>query len=469
MPDQLLSIPGYSILRYNRVHKKGGGIIAYIKNNLNFRELTPPQSTSVIESIWVKISLERLPRNLSPLLLGCFYHPPGNNDQEFLQHLSDSLDSFRLAYPSPAIVLMGDFNRLKDSTLKRDFSLKQIVSQATRGNAILDCIYTNLDQFYKEPEILPPLLSSDHLVVLAEPMAPHLIPRPPPKRIMKRSYPSSHKTLFAHAIAAVDWTQLYTLSSCQEKYQEFTNVIRTMIEGFFPLKQVTVCDTDKPWVTPRFKEHISKRQQYLKQGNKVMYNFFRNIVNREAKSLRRNYFNNQVQELKQTNSRKWWGAMRNFLGSDNKSSSMIRLQQQLGTDTPGLAAAINAFFESVSSDMSPLRPLPDDILDQQTPDEFLLTVKEVEQSLCSLDTRKSSGPDSIPTWVLRDFCVVLAPPVCHLFNTSLLEGYVPDVWKSADVVPIPKVPNPSNIRSDLRPISLTPVQSVWKRLYANGL
>ena len=45
--------------------------------------------------------------------------------------------------------------------------------------------------------------------------------------------------------------------------------------------------------------------------------------------------------------------------------------------------------------------------------------------------------------------------MCAIFNASIREGYVPNRWKEANVVPVPKANPPRSIESDLRPISLT--------------
>ena len=60
----------------------------------------------------------------------------------------------------------------------------------------------------------------------------------------------------------------------------------------------------------------------------------------------------------------------------------------------------------------------------------------------------------MPNWFLRDFAPVLYQPICSIFNSSIREVIVPLIWKSANVIPIPKVHLPRNIESDLRPISL---------------
>ena len=50
-------------------------------------------------------------------------------------------------------------------------------------------------------------------------------------------------------------------------------------------------------------------------------------------------------------------------------------------------------------------------------------------------------------------------PLCSIFNSSLRQGFFPSLWKSANVLPIPKSSPAPNIDSDFRPISLTPILS----------
>ena len=65
-------------------------------------------------------------------------------------------------------------------------------------------------------------------------------------------------------------------------------------------------------------------------------------------------------------------------------------------------------------------------------------------------------PDNIPNWILRDGACSLAGAVCALFNKSMREGYVPPIWKSANIFPLAKVNPPSILAKHIHPISLTP-------------
>jgi len=74
---------------------------------------------------------------------------------------------------------------------------------------------------------------------------------------------------------------------------------------------------------------------------------------------------------------------------------------------------------------------------------------------CENPLHKSPGPNEIPNWFLKEFAFAIADPVCHIFNASFSSGSVPDIWKRANVIPIPKTNPPQSICDDLRPISLT--------------
>ena len=67
-----------------------------------------------------------------------------------------------------------------------------------------------------------------------------------------------------------------------------------------------------------------------------------------------------------------------------------------------------------------------------------------------------SGLDGLPAWFLRLGAPVFCKPIARLFNLSLTTSTVPQQWKKASIIPIPKVTQPKQ-HADFRPISITPV------------
>ncbi len=72
---------------------------------------------------------------------------------------------------------------------------------------------------------------------------------------------------------------------------------------------------------------------------------------------------------------------------------------------------------------------------------------------------KAVGPDETPNWLLRDLAHIRAGPINAIHNSFIREGYVPNLWRRANICPFPKTTTVSDIKKDTRPISLTPVLS----------
>ncbi|KAK2176530.1 hypothetical protein NP493_657g00006 [Ridgeia piscesae] len=120
------------------------------------------------------------------------------------------------------------------------------------------------------------------------------------------------------------------------------------------------------------------------------------------------------------------------------------------------------FLQSVTTDFTPLSS--DDTFlpleaDTSIPDTYIISVAEVTDSPSGIKTNKAAGPDKISNRILRDYATTLAPPVCAIFNSSLREGIVPQLWKCTDIRLLSKVQPPKLTHKDLRSISLTPVLS----------
>ena len=85
--------------------------------------------------------------------------------------------------------------------------------------------------------------------------------------------------------------------------------------------------------------------------------------------------------------------------------------------------------------------LSEDIAVSLNVDETPITVTElaVAKKLREVRTLRSHGLDDILNWDLKTFSDILALPVMDIINTSFRSSKVPDIWKLADFVPLPKV------------------------------
>ena len=85
---------------------------------------------------------------------------------------------------------------------------------------------------------------------------------------------------------------------------------------------------------------------------------------------------------------------------------------------------------------------------------FRFNILTVTNILKNIDVNKSPGPDGIAGIVLKKCASNLSYPMSILFDISFSTGQLPSDWKLANVVPVHKKGDKSNVEN-YRPISLT--------------
>ena len=167
VPPSITTIDGYSCERRDRVEKKGGGVLAYIRENIQYNRLGYLESNDV-ESLWVLVRDKSMPRQFSHILIVVVYVPLNACDYTTINHIVAGVDDTLRRHPHAGVMLIGDFNQLNDTHL-RNYPLRQVVRRPTRARAVLDKIFTNFSTLYCEPVVLAPTSHSDHNTVLFEP------------------------------------------------------------------------------------------------------------------------------------------------------------------------------------------------------------------------------------------------------------------------------------------------------------
>ena len=111
IPDDVVQIHNYTLLRRDRKEREHGGVCLYIKNSYSISVLDVPNEHEC-EVLWAIINSRRLPRGYAKLVIGVLYHPPGANKSLMLEHLQSSLEIMETKYPNCGILLTGDFKGL---------------------------------------------------------------------------------------------------------------------------------------------------------------------------------------------------------------------------------------------------------------------------------------------------------------------------------------------------------------------
>ena len=461
VPTESVSIPGFNCERRDRSDRRGGGVACFIKDTMLYDRLLD-LNNDLHEVLWVKLRPHKLPRKFSCIVVGCVYHPPEADDASMQEYLINCVDNIFRKHPDSGIVLMGDFNRLRDNFLKTHYGFKQIVTCATRGVALLDKIWTNMSTVYDRPVTLSKLGSSDHNMVLVLPTDHSPLCTGSIQRTKIRLSGFKQKIHFADELLKVRWEPLYRFETCEEQFAYYQEIMERLMTDCFPSKFVTRHSADKPWVTDAFRQLVRQRQRAHMSGNRPATNRLRNQVNREAKRLRHQFYQSKIRALEDSTSRDWWKHMKSLMGlsNDGKTELTSLANRCTDGDISVLTNRVNDFLVSVSSNLPRLSKNHRIFqIQDPLPSAFTVTVADTRDALSKVKMNKATGPDLVPAWVLRDFSHVLAPPLTAIFNSSLREGILPDLWKTATIIALPKKHPPTSIEKDLRPISLTPIIS----------
>ena len=349
--DAAICIDGYSLARRDRIDKLGGGVCAFIKSTIPFKILRDLEDIN-FETMWIYLRPHKFYRGFSCLIACVVYKPPSSDNNAFIEHLCTTLDLALNKHPNAGIFLLGDFNRCPVSSLLRHFTLRQIVKNPTRKDAILDLILTNMSNICDAPKVIAPIGLSDHnsvLCVLKKCKSMNKC-----KKIQIRPRNSSAKRAFGRWLTNYNWSNLYHTTSCEQKLELFQDVISTGLDHFLPCKVVKIHDRDKPWITSSYKQLIKSRQKAFFQKDDKLYHQLRNRAFREGKKLKSAFLRNKLEHLKQNpDPKKWWNTVKQIAGFPKKKIfSNLVIEDQVVSGQQ-LADKINNTFISVTRDLPP--------------------------------------------------------------------------------------------------------------------
>ena len=129
-PEGQYFIEGYKEpIRLDR-NKHGGGILFFVRDDLECVELKPHKLPKEVEAIFLSLKI----RNTKWLIMGG-YNPKKNNISNFLEHISKQIDHFLPKYEN--LMFLGDFNSEISEQAMYDFcetySLENLIKHVLKA------------------------------------------------------------------------------------------------------------------------------------------------------------------------------------------------------------------------------------------------------------------------------------------------------------------------------------------------
>ena len=86
----------------------------------------------MLEVLWIKVMLRRLPRKFSCILVGCLYYTHQTDFLQMRENVITGIDTVTRKHPDCGVVLIGDFNQFNDTFLVSHYRFIQMVKILTR-------------------------------------------------------------------------------------------------------------------------------------------------------------------------------------------------------------------------------------------------------------------------------------------------------------------------------------------------
>ena len=436
----LLSFSNHTFYRCDRNSGRGGGVCVWCNISLHPEAILFERHEKAETLV---LYLRRI--NCVFILI---YIPPGlcvEDSRLINTSIVNVVDSHLRLHPDSEIILCGDFNQHNADVIESSLCLANVVNLPTRNNNVLDKIFLSQDirNSFNDPIILPPLSNSDHNCVLLQPSC-SLIKEP------AAHYPvfdlrESHVNQFVHLLSKIDFTLLYKTSGIDDKVALFYSLLYDCMQ-IIPRKFIPLSSRDKPWITPVLKNLIHERWTAFRVKNFPVYRHLKNKIKTEIRLAKRAWMR------KSTKPRDWWNVVNEMRGTKTKCNLNSIVEK-----FPSLFDAVECINEKFGSSFT-VRPDLHFSHGSVTDNAWipLTDVLEVYRLLKSAPL-KACGSDDVPARLYREGALFLAEPLCHIFNSCILECYMPKLWKLANISPIPKTMPPQ--LDALRPISLLPLPS----------
>ena len=165
--DAELGLEGYVMFRKNRIGRRGGGVLLYIKETIPAYEIQLQEEADCKEAVWCKLVTSH-----TTVTIGVVYRCPNITKQN-----NETIRNAISEVSKGDCIIMGDFNHgnIKWDTLQSTGAeyqtfvclvqgnfLTQHVSEPTRATRVLDIMLSSQKEFVDNVVIQEPLGSSDH-------------------------------------------------------------------------------------------------------------------------------------------------------------------------------------------------------------------------------------------------------------------------------------------------------------------
>ena len=446
----------------------------------------------------------------SNIIVGVIYRHPSMDLNDFnCNYLNQLLEN--ISKEKKSIFLLGDFNvnllnynehnqtnEFLDSLASNSFI--PLILQPTRITSHSNTLIDNIFSSVIDPDIISGNLTatiSDHLPQFA--IIPNMFGNISGNKsnIYERDWSKFYRENFILDYFSADWEDLLKIDECNvdNSTKIYLDKINMLLDTYAPLKKINKYKLkfkSKPWITLGLQKSISvknkllanfinKNDPILKEEFHTNYKKYGNLLSTLMKKSKQAYYDKYF-ERNWNNIKNTWKGIKSLISLKTVASSVPTVLSLDNGDTitnpSDIANTFNNYFASIAETTKKSikyshKHFSDYLSNESSSTIFLQPTdkEEIANIISSLNSNKTSGPNSIPYRVFFLLKNEISKQLADLFNLSFMTGVFPSVLKTAKVVPVFKKDSKLNY-SNYRPISLlSNIEKIleklmYKRLYA---
>ena len=436
-------------------------------------------------------------------IVSLYRSPSQTTDEfdEFLVKLEGIIDNISNPGSPNLIFLIGDFNAklstwkhddpdtdegIAFSTITTSYGLTQIINEPTHilsnSSSCIDLLFTNQPNMISKSGVYSSLHPSCHHQIIYANINFKVF-FPPPYHRQVWHYTRCNVVGIRQSIDNIDWDRAFRNLNLHQQVELFNNYLMNIFKNYIPNETITINDRDPPWINDKVRNKIFLKNElykkYLQNGKTLVdlehvQNSCRSLNNLISES-KKSYYNRLSRKLSnpKTNSKTYWTILKSLF-CDKKIPvipHLVHNNTQI-TDFKAKACLFNSHFSKQCSllDNGSTLPLPSFFpLPHTSLSSFTIDGGSLLNLVRSLDVHKSHGSDNISIRMLKICDSSIVKPLMLIFNNSLNQGIFPKPWKQANVTPIHKKGDKTDV-SNYRPISVLPVcGKLFERIIYNSL
>ncbi|KYN29318.1 hypothetical protein ALC57_01244 [Trachymyrmex cornetzi] len=263
VPDSLVSLRGYYLVRSDREGRGGGGVGFYVRDGIHTEHMASSPNMYCAQPEYVMLSVTA--GGCKPFLLAVVYRPPK------VGHLSFFWADFERLHPSfSSAIIIGDFNidlncRSFDSDSLLDYSssyhlfiipFSDTHHTSSSSTRIDHCLISNRSLIKSFSQHSLSFLSMHDII---EVTLDFPILRLPPREISVRSYSSFNTEEFISTLRSFDWAAVCRSPFLDDRVDIVNRFLCTARDTHVPLRSFRARRPSAPWLDQSIRTLMRER------------------------------------------------------------------------------------------------------------------------------------------------------------------------------------------------------------------